>query len=1223
MKFVKLQRVLSLAFLVLSAQIAMAANPLPIPVQPLASKARVPFTVSEAKGVSHIARPVSGALPLARGVLQDPRRVRLMDAEGKPVPVQTRVTGYWPEGTVKWLLLDFIAPAGSKANYILEYGTQVPPYSAEFPIARKNGPAINIDTGAIRIEFSDKVSGGIAKLWRGKQIILGGESGVSQSLSLIHTKDPGILPRPEMVISKAAKAPVIDGKLDDAVWKQAKAETKLVDNSTAQPAPLATQVRVLYDDKNIYFGVRSQEPPKVMAKIAKAQTAAKKKGLWSQPVFEVFLDVDGDEVDFNQILLNAAGVSGGTYVISLNKTRRDKKIAIEYKVGIQGDAWIAEARIPFSELANKGNAKMTAGHRLGLFFGREISGREETSYSWTPTYGQWHLPTRFGKAYLSEKPAKVTAEETAYAKWDTSGMPADMEPLLPSSLNTDKQLSIPVAKTIPAIDGKLVAAEWNGARSVVLRRNDEKKPSRKTEVMVQADKKTLFVAFRCFDTDRKLRSKNKNWWDIYGDKASDGVRIQIDANHDGRDIQTLAVNPAGHNYHTFERHYGLPFKWQVKAGTFDKGWVVEMAIPLKELARYETPASKMGINFMRWSVDTHEEQVWSPCDSFPDDAKTFGTMTLAGVTGESPVSKAFARTPAFKISEMTLEENGPVKAVVVLRGQFTDGGVTEYPTTMRVYAYKSLPVVRVVHSFVYGGKPWEDFVRNFGLKLNLAGELGNLTATVDKGLKPTDPDAFTIWDVSGRKAGVSMAMQWARRLHPKDVVLEGKARTMDAQFWSGPAVMDLRRAARHPRWKYYSNSEWGCATGLGLTNEIMLDFHGGGYDKKRGAALGKLCDQQSIPVASPEYNCSTLAFGRFVPPRTKGDLKPMETRLRRMIDVYMRVARIESWDGIFHWGDYRYSMDAVQGDWPLGSGLHSWLNGEAKMTGSCFLQFLRTGDRKYFDWAEVMTRNSSEVPLIHYGKKGMAKYVGAIHRHNSQHWNGGIETRYTPHHGWALYYFQTGDMRIFDIFKNELKQFLVELPVNVWYADYGSRLYYHMRFWEMTNDKEYRDRIDWFLKETIKYQKKDGKLPFVAASNWPEREYVLPRKYSKQDYFQTYGTLYTMVEYYDLTGDPAIKAAFLKYAGSASPKKLVGYGAGRATLASYYRISGSKNARKRAIGIAINKGFYGLFPKEIDAMTDKEVREAMKEWHWSHKTVHPFYIVQGMIRAIGELAPGK
>ena len=98
----------------------------------------------------------------------------------------------------------------------------------------------------------------------------------------------------------------------------------------------------------------------------------------------------------------------------------------------------------------------------------------------------------------------------------------------------------------------------------------------------------------------------------------------------------------------------------------------------------------------------------------------------------------------------------------------------------------------------------------------------------------------------------------------------------------------------------------------------------------------------------------------------------------------------------------------------------------------------------------------------------MSKYVRAIHRHNSTHWNGGIETRYTPHHGWALYYFQTGDMRIFDIFKNELSQYLVQNPVDVWYADYGSRLYYHMRFWEMTNDPDYRDRIEWFLKETLK-----------------------------------------------------------------------------------------------------------------------------------------------------------
>ncbi|MGE0451509.1 MAG: DUF5916 domain-containing protein [Vicinamibacterales bacterium] len=57
--------------------------------------------------------------------------------------------------------------------------------------------------------------------------------------------------------ARASEPPVIDGLVDDAVWKQAQA---LVDFTQAEPfegtpATEATEVRVLYDDLNIYVGV--------------------------------------------------------------------------------------------------------------------------------------------------------------------------------------------------------------------------------------------------------------------------------------------------------------------------------------------------------------------------------------------------------------------------------------------------------------------------------------------------------------------------------------------------------------------------------------------------------------------------------------------------------------------------------------------------------------------------------------------------------------------------------------------------------------------------------------------------------------------------------------------------------------------------------------------------------------------------------------------------------
>ncbi|NRA37827.1 MAG: hypothetical protein HRU15_06785, partial [Planctomycetes bacterium] len=764
---------------VLAPQSLTAADALGIPVLPEAKKASLQFTLKEAQGVEGIDRAISGGIPFARGVLKDPQRVRLVTASGKTIPLQTRITGYWPEGTVKWLLLDFIAGANEKTTYTLEYGAQIKPYVgtalAKADAATKT-KAIQIDTGPLQLEFDAAVSGGIRSVRRGKQLMLGdtntdagaGTAGLKQSLEFIHTKDPGLYPRPELIINNTATPPKIDGKLDDAVWKQVKEVTELVDNYTNQLPAKGTTFQMAYDDKNLYIAFSCEKTEKDLGKIAKAQAAAEKKGVWSQPVFEVFVDIDGDETDFNQLFFNAAGVSGGVYMVSIGRNKRDLDVTFDYKVSIEGKRWIGEACIPLASLTKGDSIELKSGHRLGLLFGREImAGSESTSYSWVPTYGQWHLPTRFGKVFLEEKPASVVEADKKYNEWDSSGEAIDMEPLLASSLNKKYQLKIASSKTAIKLDGNIDAKEWAGAETLILRRSDQQTPTRKTEVSVKTDDAHMYVAFKCFDTKRELQNIDKNWWDIYGDKTGDGVRLHIDANHDGRDIQAIAINSLGKWYHTFERNVDLPFKCEVAAGTFDGGWCIEIAVPFKELAQYESLSKNMGVNFMRWSTDTHEEQMWSPCDDFPDDAKTFGVMQLEAVKGVSPVSQAFQRTPEFVVKEMILEENGPVKAVVCMRGEFNDANYVKFPVTMRVYSYKGLSTIRVVHNFIYGGKPWEDFVTRLGLGLNLSQDLGDLTATTDLGAKPKDKDSATLWDLSSAKGGVSVAMQWSRRLEPK------------------------------------------------------------------------------------------------------------------------------------------------------------------------------------------------------------------------------------------------------------------------------------------------------------------------------------------------------------------------------------------------------------------------------------------------------------------------
>src|ERR1700730_1172455 len=56
------------------------------------------------------AQPVTVGLPLAKGWLTEGKGLTLRDAADNTVAVQTTPLAPWPDGSVKWLLVDFVVP---------------------------------------------------------------------------------------------------------------------------------------------------------------------------------------------------------------------------------------------------------------------------------------------------------------------------------------------------------------------------------------------------------------------------------------------------------------------------------------------------------------------------------------------------------------------------------------------------------------------------------------------------------------------------------------------------------------------------------------------------------------------------------------------------------------------------------------------------------------------------------------------------------------------------------------------------------------------------------------------------------------------------------------------------------------------------------------------------------------------------------------------------------
>ena len=96
---------------------------------------RVPIWVREYAGIPRIAEPVTTGVPLPAGRVPGNAALWIADSQGRAVPSQSRVLERWPDGSARWVLVDFLATTGAR---------QTATYSARDgrPPAAPNGPLV-------------------------------------------------------------------------------------------------------------------------------------------------------------------------------------------------------------------------------------------------------------------------------------------------------------------------------------------------------------------------------------------------------------------------------------------------------------------------------------------------------------------------------------------------------------------------------------------------------------------------------------------------------------------------------------------------------------------------------------------------------------------------------------------------------------------------------------------------------------------------------------------------------------------------------------------------------------------------------------------------------------------------------------------------------------------------------------------------------------------------
>ena len=197
-------------------------------------------------------------------------------------------------------------------------------------------------------------------------------------------------------------------------------------------------------------------------------------------------------------------------------------------------------------------------------------------------------------------------------------------------------------------------------------------------------------------------------------------------------------------------------KWSGHAASFEEDPPAELTIaPTSDGARDGEPGTSPVVR-----VDEHEEYVrvrtrFLSCQINRSGANVLSGLALDGTDvcsratlvaiREDRFETSGRQTTAFEefeteIRGVTVEQSGPVRAVVRVDGRHRSSGRTWLPFRLRLSFFAQSRRIGIVHSFTYDGNPNADFIRGIGLRfavpmsgplynrhVRIAGETGYFT----------------------------------------------------------------------------------------------------------------------------------------------------------------------------------------------------------------------------------------------------------------------------------------------------------------------------------------------------------------------------------------------------------------------------------------------------------------------------------------------------------------
>ena len=202
---------------------------------------------------------------------------------------------------------------------------------------------------------------------------------------------------PKNKIEFAKIPPEINGKLNDVCWKKAQ-KMIMKESWKGGKYPFLTTAFLSYDNKYLYLAVKCTEPATPTMKIKTQKNNKNNFKVFNDEHLEIFIDSNSDKITYYQFGVNPNGAVAGQRFAAVGATDKSwRPSGIKISAAVNKNYWVMEMAIPLSSL---GISEIKQGDTWGMNINRFRfnSKTDKILYgAWSPTFGGFHQPPRFGK----------------------------------------------------------------------------------------------------------------------------------------------------------------------------------------------------------------------------------------------------------------------------------------------------------------------------------------------------------------------------------------------------------------------------------------------------------------------------------------------------------------------------------------------------------------------------------------------------------------------------------------------------------------------------------------------------------------------------------------------------------------------------------------------------------------------------------------------------------